>query len=88
MSLDDAIADFTTTYQDPHRLTVLTGAIDHITPGGAADGTTAAFVTVLGSTLPAPYCASYTPVAADKVAVLLIDGSPLILGKITGPPAI
>lgn len=71
-----------------HPLRLRFGTISSVTTGGAADGTNAAFVTVGGDTIPAPYNAGYTPVAGDFVAVLLCDGSPLILCKVTGPPAL
>jgi cytochrome c oxidase assembly factor CtaG len=45
-----------------------------------------ATVTIDGSAIPAPHLAAYTPVVSDQVAVLLVDGSPLIFGTPTGFP--
>lgn len=67
--------------------TFRTGTIDSTTPGGSTDGLTAAFVNVGGSVVPAPYLSSYTPVVNDHVLVLLMLGSPVILGKVVGLPS-
>ena len=49
---------------------------------------TAAFLTIGPDSVQAPYLASYTPVTGHMVAVLFIDGSPLILGRVIGLPNI
>lgn len=58
--------------------------------GGSRDGTWQVSVALYGSTLAAPYLAAYTnghtPTVGDQVAVDLVGGSPLILGRIVGLP--
>lgn len=73
----------------PAGLVVRVGTVTAVTPGAAADGAAAVTVTVDGSTLPAPYHDSYqAPAPGHRVSVLLIHGSPLIWGRIIGPPVI
>lgn len=62
------------------------GTIDHVTAAAARDGHAAAFVAIGADIIPAPYLASYTPVAGHMVDVRFDDGSPLILGQIIGLP--
>lgn len=87
-SLGDAVRGFADTYtDDAGTLSMRLGTVATVTAGGAADGHAAVSVTVLGSTTPAPYLAAYTPTVGDLVAVLLVDGSPLILGHVIGLPS-
>lgn len=87
-SLEDCLRGFADEYHKPTgSFTVRLGVIATVTAGAAADGNAAATVTVVGSTGPAPYLASYTPTVGDTVAVALVDGSPLILGHVIGLPA-
>lgn len=55
-------------------------------PGRAGNPVAGISVLVNGSTIVAPYLASYTPVINDLVWVVLIDKSPAVLGKPTGFP--
>jgi len=86
MRLDDALRGLADTDDTPERFTIRLGTIATVTAGGAADGNAQATVTVNGSTFPASYLAAYTPVVGHVVAVALIDGSPLILGRRIGTP--
>lgn len=79
--LADRISPATT---GTHRFKLAT--VDHVTAGAARDGHTAAFVRYGADVIPAPYLASYTPVAGHLVEVLLVDSSPLILGQVIGLP--
>lgn len=63
------------------------GTVTAVTAGGASDGHAQVTVSVNGSASPAPYLDTYTsPAVNDVVAVLLVDGSPLILGRRIGTP--
>lgn len=65
------------------------GTVTSVTAGAAADGNAAVTVTIEGNAVPAPYLASYTtPTVNDVVSVLLVDNSPLILGKRIGLPVV
>lgn len=61
-------------------------------PGGSLDGTYAVTVAINADNVPAPYLAAYinghTPTVGDRVAVDITDGSPLILDRVAGLPAI
>lgn len=58
-----------------------------VTPGASLDGVAAVSVAVNADNVPAPYLASYlSPTVGDQVSVLLIDHSPLILGRVVGLP--
>lgn len=70
----------------PNRPVARLGTIATVTAGAAADGNAAVTVTVRGSTIDAPYLASYSPVVDDLVMVLLVDNAPLILGGVIGLP--
>lgn len=71
----------------PARFSYATGQIKTVTAGGATDGLAELEVTVNGSDVTAPYLKSYAaPTVGDVVAVLLVDGSPLILGALGGYP--
>lgn len=87
MALDGALRDLADTDTDPRAsFTIRFGTVATVTAGGATDGNAQVTVTVNSSTFPAPYLAAYTPNVGDVVAVALIDGSPLILGKRIGTP--
>lgn len=64
--------------------------IDRTVAGGASDGTTAVYVAITGPGAAAtltPYLDSLTsPVAGQMVCVLIINNSPLILGRVIGLP--
>lgn len=63
------------------------GTVKTVTAGGSSDGKAAVVVTVNGTDTPAPYLDSYlTPAVGDMVAVLIVAGSPLIIGRIIGLP--
>jgi hypothetical protein len=67
-----------------HRL----GMVSSVVANGATDGHASVTVTVGSSAVTAPYLESYTsPAVGDLVMVLLVDRSPLILGRIVGLPA-
>lgn len=90
MALDDALrslADIDSAQIPGEVLLLRLGTIATVTSGAAADGNAAASVTVKGSTTPAPYLSSYTPTVGHTVAVLLVNNSPLILGRVIGLPA-
>jgi hypothetical protein len=77
-----ALADLSTADQ---TLSVQNYAIDHVVAGGAADGSTAVFLSIGGSVLQVPYLDSLTsPVAAQMVRVLIANNSPTILGRVIG----
>ena len=40
-----------------------------------------------GATFPAAYLSTYVPTVGDRVLVLLVDGVPVVVGKIVGTPA-
>lgn len=73
----------------PHRIYT---TVTLVAPGGSVDGTFAVWVAVNADNVPAPYLAAYisghTPTVGDQVAVDLVNGSPLILGRIVGLPVI
>lgn len=71
----------------PNRYTAANGTIASVTANAAADGNSAVTVTVLGSTIAAPYLESYTPTVGDMVRVEFTNGSPLILGAVIGLPS-
>ena len=66
------------------------GVVSSVVSGGAVDSHTAVNVQVGGSIVPAPYLDSYgsagDPAVGDLVLVLLVDRSPVILGRIIGLP--
>lgn len=71
------------------RVTVLEGTVATVTPGGAVGGVEAAVTVTIGvDVLPAMYLDSYTPTVGDLVELLLVDGSPRILGRLAGAPII
>lgn len=72
--------------QPPARYRFVTGTITTVNAGAAVDGNDAAFVTIDGSEIPAPYRDGYTPTVDDFVMVLLANGSPYIVGQIIGLP--
>lgn len=64
------------------------GTVATVTAGTSTDGRATVTVTVGGDTIPAPYLLSYaSPTVGDMVAVLLVNHSPLILGRVVGLPA-
>lgn len=68
------------------RYRFATGTITRVDAGASLDSLDAAFVTVNGSELPAPYRDGYSPTLGDFVQVELTDGSPYIVGLIRGLP--
>ena len=85
----DSLRDFADTDQtDALPLVIRFGTVTAIASGAASDGNDQLTVSVNGSTQYAPYLASYTSrTVGDVVAVALIAGSPLILGKRIGAPS-
>lgn len=71
-----------------HFRTGTVGASTH----AAADGAAAVTVSIRGTLVPTPWLAAYTvtspPQQGDHVAIELIDGSPVIIGRIVGTPII
>lgn len=58
-----------------------------VTAGAAADGNALVTITWRGTTVQAPYLASYTPTVGHVVTVLYQPpGTPLILGRPIGTP--
>ena len=57
-----------------------------VTAGAAADGNALAVVTWRGASVQAAYLASYAPTVGHRVAVVVQDGTLLILGRIIGTP--
>jgi hypothetical protein len=92
VALSDALrrlADDVNSTKPASRLTLRLGTVTAVDAGAAADGHDAITVTVGADEITAPYLehpASWTPAADDLVAVLLIDGAPLILGHVIGIP--
>ena len=62
--------------------------VSTVTPGASLDGLAAATVAINADNVPAPYNANYTPTVGDHVAVLLVNGSPLIVCRVAGFPNI
>jgi hypothetical protein len=90
MATSDALRRLATTMtpkstvQVRHRL----GMVSSVVANGATDGHASVNVTVGSSTVTAPYLESYTsPAVGDLVMVMLVDRSPLILGRIVGLPS-
>lgn len=82
MTVASAARDFADQYVPARqRLTFWPNATVTSVSGGVAT------VSIAGNSQQAAHLSSYTPTAGDQVAVLLIDGSPLILGKPTGFPS-
>lgn len=66
--------------------------ITAVTAGASVDGTYAVSIAVNADNVPAPYLTGYlsgghTPTVGDQVAVDLVNGSPLIVGRVVGLPA-
>lgn len=72
-------------------LLVRNGTVTAVSPGASADGRAATTVTLRGATTVAPYLDPYSdtdpPQQGDFVAVVLVNGSPLILGRVRGLPS-
>lgn len=88
MALDDALRGLADEDAPPSSgLALWIGTVTAVAAGGASDGHAQVTVSVNGSANPAPYLDTYTsPAVNDVVAVLLVDGSPLILGRRIGTP--
>lgn len=76
--------------REPAEKRVLrTGTVATSTPG-ASDGAAAVTVSIRGSLAPTPWLAAYTltspPQQGDHVAIEIINGSPVITGRIVGTP--
>jgi hypothetical protein len=73
-----------------HNLAFITTTVATVTASASRDGTYQIAITLNADTILAPYLAAYsnghTPTVGDTVAVLLSDGSPLILDRIRGLP--
>jgi hypothetical protein len=70
------------------RLALVSGTIASIDVGAAADGSDVVTVTIGADDIEAARVDGWTPSAGDDVKVLLVNGSPLILGRVTGAPDI
>lgn len=69
------------------RVSYANGVIKTVTAGGATDGNAQLEVTVNGSDTLAPRLESYTtPAVGHLVRVQFVDGAPLIIGRVIGPP--
>jgi hypothetical protein len=82
------VADLALTLS-PGRQSVMTmrfGTVTAVDAGAATDGADQATVTIRGNDVLASYLDTYTPTVDDVVAVVLVDGSPFILGKRVGTP--
>lgn len=91
MALTRSLSRLATILTDPgagQRLALVGGTITAVDVAGALDGSDVATVTIGADDLEAPRLASYSPTVDDVVAVLLVDSSPLILGRVTGAPDI
>lgn len=90
MSLDDALRGFAGQIGDGggQKRRSWRGVIATVVAGASLDGNAAVSVTVNGSTIPAPYLASYTPVVGHVVMVELVNGSPYISGRLIGFPVV
>lgn len=67
--------------------------VTSVTAGGSLDGTYAVSVAVNADNMPAPYLNGYlagghTPTVGDQVAVDLVNGSPIIIGRVVGLPVV
>lgn len=64
-----------------------TGTVTAVAAGAAADGNSLVTVSIFGGTQAMARLASYTsPTNGDVVIVDLVDGSPLIIGRVIGQP--
>lgn len=94
MSLDFSLRAVAEAISDPESkaaaasLSFAVATVTAVTPGAALDGNAQVTVKINGSPQFAPYAAAWTPVNGHVVAVLLVAGSPIILGRIIGQPTI
>lgn len=73
------------TNRPAQRISRQQGVVDHIDAGAGTDGNDVVYVAIWGDIIPIPYHqGAYTPTVADAVLVLIVDGSPVILGKPIG----
>lgn len=71
------------------RVMLRLGTVASIDAAAGTDGQDVVTVSVNGSETPAPHLASYSDYGiGDTVAVLLVDASPLVLGRVAGLPDI
>ena len=86
------LADAVTGVRPPLRLGYLNTTVTAVSAGTSLDGRAEVSIAVNSDTPKAPYLDEYvnghTATVGDQVAVLMIDGSPLILGRIFGLPNI
>lgn len=83
-----ALVDALSSDSSSTTIRVRLGTVTAVVAGGAADGNAAVTVNVNGSTVVAPYLAAYSsPTVGHNVEVLLVNGSPLILGRVIGLPS-
>lgn len=81
--------EITRTAGTSQRLRITTGTIATVVAGGGTDGADTYTVTIGADTIPAGRYASTTTLrAGDLVHILLVDSSPIILGRPSGLPAI
>lgn len=83
--LSAAITDGQTPRQ---RVAVVDGTVQTVAAGAAVDGRAQVTVLIGVDLVPCSYYDSYTPAVGHQVEVLLVDGSPRILGRLVGQPTL
>jgi hypothetical protein len=86
------LAGTITDLTDAPRIAIQNYTIDHVAAAGTGtttDGTAGVFLAIGPDVVQAPYLDSLTaPTAGQTVRVLMVDNSPLILGRLIGLPNI
>jgi hypothetical protein len=79
-------ADAITAKATPTGRPWLLGTVSAVTTGAGTDGGDVVEVTIGDDVFEAPHLSSYAPASGHVVLVLLVNGSPLVLGRPVGFP--